>query len=151
MSKLLTQIGTLPIEKRPSIRKAETSTHRTRFASLALRLHEPYWLLHNGNCEHFLVVDQIRSVSDIHGAFYHLQISPRTLSLTDSNTPQIPSQATRSLSKSRPLSSIFAVRARKSLPFGPLLGTSGSVRARAYCVLGAGGTWASSAKMTVLW
>ncbi|KAH9960424.1 snRNA-activating protein of 50kDa MW C terminal-domain-containing protein [Russula dissimulans] len=34
--------------------------HDTLFSSLSLRLNEPYWLVHHGNCEHFLVVDQIR-------------------------------------------------------------------------------------------
>ncbi|PCH43773.1 hypothetical protein WOLCODRAFT_26180 [Wolfiporia cocos MD-104 SS10] len=32
----------------------------TVLASLSFELHKPYWLLHAGNCEHFLVVDQIR-------------------------------------------------------------------------------------------
>jgi snRNA-activating protein complex subunit 3 len=36
--------------------------HDTPFSSLSLRLNHPYWLLHHGNCEHFLVVDQIRHV-----------------------------------------------------------------------------------------
>jgi len=34
--------------------------HETPFSSLSLRLNHPYWLVHHGNCEHFLVVDQIR-------------------------------------------------------------------------------------------
>ncbi|KAI0051895.1 hypothetical protein FA95DRAFT_1533835 [Auriscalpium vulgare] len=34
--------------------------HETKFSSLSLRINKPYWLLHQGNCEHFLVVDQIR-------------------------------------------------------------------------------------------
>ena len=36
--------------------------HDTHFSSLSLRLNHPYWLLHHGNCEHFLVIDQIRHV-----------------------------------------------------------------------------------------
>jgi hypothetical protein len=36
--------------------------HDTLFSSLSLRLNHPYWLLHHGNCEHFLVIDQIRHV-----------------------------------------------------------------------------------------
>ena len=36
--------------------------HETPFSSLSLRLNHPYWLVHHGNCEHFLVVDQIRYV-----------------------------------------------------------------------------------------
>ncbi|KAH9979175.1 snRNA-activating protein of 50kDa MW C terminal-domain-containing protein [Russula compacta] len=34
--------------------------HDMPFSSLMLRLNHPYWLLHHGNCEHFLVVNQIR-------------------------------------------------------------------------------------------
>jgi len=34
----------------------------TLFSSLSLRLNHPYWLVHQGNCEHFVVVDQIRHV-----------------------------------------------------------------------------------------
>jgi len=34
--------------------------HNTPLSSLSLRLNHPYWLIHHGNCEHFLVVDQIR-------------------------------------------------------------------------------------------
>ena len=34
----------------------------TLFSALSLRLNHPYWLLHHGNCEHFLVIDQIRQV-----------------------------------------------------------------------------------------
>jgi hypothetical protein len=37
--------------------------HDTPLSSLSLRIGEPYWLLHQGNCEHFIVVDQIRYVS----------------------------------------------------------------------------------------
>jgi hypothetical protein len=39
-----------------------SKTHETPFSSLSLRLNHPYWLVHHGNCEHFLVVDQIRYV-----------------------------------------------------------------------------------------
>jgi hypothetical protein len=141
------QIGTLPIEKRPSIKKADSSIHQTHFSSLTLRLHEPYWLLHQGNCEHFLVVDQIRLVFHDVLLFSTLLLN----SLTDSDTSQTPPQAIRSLSKSRPPSLTFAVLAQKFLPFGPLSGTSGSARALACCVLGAGGTWANSVKTRVSW
>jgi hypothetical protein len=41
------------------------------------------------------------------------------------------------------------MHARKSLPFGLFSGTSGSVRALACCVLGAGGTWAGSVRTKV--
>ncbi|KZT70985.1 hypothetical protein DAEQUDRAFT_707745 [Daedalea quercina L-15889] len=34
--------------------------HDATFASLCLRLHQPYWLLHAGNCEHHFVIEHIR-------------------------------------------------------------------------------------------
>ncbi|KAI0066140.1 hypothetical protein BV25DRAFT_1905765 [Artomyces pyxidatus] len=40
--------------------KKGTKMHETTFSSLSVRLNEPYWLLHQGNCEHFLIIDQIR-------------------------------------------------------------------------------------------
>ncbi len=42
--------------------------HETPFSSLSLRLNHPYWLVHHGNCEHFLVVDQIRYVFLLRGS-----------------------------------------------------------------------------------
>ena len=36
--------------------------HDTFFSSLTVRLHQPYWLVHEGDCEHFFVIEQIRSV-----------------------------------------------------------------------------------------
>lgn len=36
------------------------SMHDTTLASLTVHLHKPYWLLHAGSCEHFIVIDQIR-------------------------------------------------------------------------------------------
>ncbi|KAJ3936537.1 MAG: snRNA-activating protein of 50kDa MW C terminal-domain-containing protein [Lentinula lateritia] len=44
-----------------TIKKAKTAMHDTPLSSLALQINVPYWLLHQGNCEHFIVVDQIRS------------------------------------------------------------------------------------------
>ena len=32
----------------------------TKLSSLSLRLHQPYAIFHAGNCEHFIVVEQIR-------------------------------------------------------------------------------------------
>ncbi|OAX41083.1 hypothetical protein K503DRAFT_686222, partial [Rhizopogon vinicolor AM-OR11-026] len=57
---LISHLQKLPEEKRPQIKTAATSTSETTFNALTLRLHQPYWLLHQGNCEHFIVVDQIR-------------------------------------------------------------------------------------------
>lgn len=47
-------------KKRAALQRAETSMHDTPFSALSLRLHEPYWLLHQGSCEHFVVLDEIR-------------------------------------------------------------------------------------------
>ena len=47
-------------EKAPCIKKATRSMRETSFQTLSLRINEPYWLLHAGNCEHFVVIDQIR-------------------------------------------------------------------------------------------
>jgi len=51
-SKLVAHVSK-PLSKGPKMRD-------TSFSSLSLRLNHPYWLVHQGNCEHFLVVDQIR-------------------------------------------------------------------------------------------
>ncbi|KIJ18944.1 hypothetical protein PAXINDRAFT_70365, partial [Paxillus involutus ATCC 200175] len=42
------------------ITNSSTSVNQTLLASLTLRVNYPYWMLHQGNCEHFIVVDQIR-------------------------------------------------------------------------------------------
>ena len=34
----------------------------TKISSLSIRVNEPYWLIHAGNCEHFIVINQIRFV-----------------------------------------------------------------------------------------
>ncbi|KAI0949381.1 hypothetical protein AcW1_009012 [Taiwanofungus camphoratus] len=59
--KLIKLLSALPgdKDKRSPLTKG-SAMHDTTFSSLSLRLHEPYWLLHHGNCEHFFVVDQIR-------------------------------------------------------------------------------------------
>lgn len=61
-SKFLSHLKRLPEEKRPQITKSPTSLSQTHFTSLTLRINQPYWMLHQGNCEHFVVVDQIRCV-----------------------------------------------------------------------------------------
>ncbi|KAF9075436.1 hypothetical protein BDP27DRAFT_1415229 [Rhodocollybia butyracea] len=45
-----------------NIKKATTMMHDTPLSSLALQINVPYWLLHQGNCEHFIVIDEIRHV-----------------------------------------------------------------------------------------
>jgi hypothetical protein len=37
--------------------------HDVPLSSLTLSLNRPYWLLHAGNCEHMIVIDEIRYVS----------------------------------------------------------------------------------------
>ncbi|KAF8813790.1 hypothetical protein BYT27DRAFT_7206569 [Phlegmacium glaucopus] len=61
--KLMKQIAIL--KKKPAfpISKAPTSLEQTTFSSLSIRLNEPYWLIHKGNCEHFIVIDQISLLS----------------------------------------------------------------------------------------
>lgn len=54
------QIAKLPEDKRPAVDKSFTSLGQTPFKALTLRLNQPYWMLHRGNCEHFIVIDQIR-------------------------------------------------------------------------------------------
>lgn len=58
--KLIAYFHELPEDKRPQIRTASTSASETTFNALTLRTHQPYWILHQGNCEHFFVIDQIR-------------------------------------------------------------------------------------------
>ena len=62
-SKLIEQIGLMPEEKQPKITKAGSTLATTKLDSLLLRINEPYYMLHHGNCEHFIVVDQIRFVA----------------------------------------------------------------------------------------
>lgn len=47
------------------LEKAATTTHETKLSSLTVRLNQPYWLLHQGNCEHFVVFDQIRYLTPL--------------------------------------------------------------------------------------
>ncbi|KAG2150536.1 snRNA-activating protein of 50kDa MW C terminal-domain-containing protein [Suillus clintonianus] len=68
--KLIAHFQKLPEGKRPKITKASTSASETAFSALTLRIHQPYWILHQGNCEHFFVIDQIR-----HGLFHFNSIT----------------------------------------------------------------------------
>ncbi|TFK54170.1 hypothetical protein OE88DRAFT_1625240 [Heliocybe sulcata] len=81
--KLLEFLEKSPDSKRPSIKKGP-SVYDTKFSSLTLRLNEPYWLLHQGNCEHFLVIDQIRLLHPedlVSGYPLTVQITPALLDL----------------------------------------------------------------------
>ncbi|KAF7376285.1 Expansin-like EG45 domain-containing protein [Mycena sanguinolenta] len=78
--KLIQHLKTIPKES-AGITKAPTSMHDTPLSSLSLRIGEPYWLLHHGNCEHFIVVDQIR--------LQHPSDPPSGYPLTTQITPPI--------------------------------------------------------------
>ncbi|KAH6913805.1 snRNA-activating protein of 50kDa MW C terminal-domain-containing protein [Coprinopsis sp. MPI-PUGE-AT-0042] len=43
-----------------SLTAGQVPLHQVRLASLSIRLHKPYTILHRGNCEHFIVFEQIR-------------------------------------------------------------------------------------------
>lgn len=60
VSKLVKQLKTSAPDTPLALKKAPTSMHATSLSSLSVRIGEPYWLLHQGNCEHFVVVDQVR-------------------------------------------------------------------------------------------
>ncbi|KAI5120344.1 hypothetical protein M0805_009419 [Coniferiporia weirii] len=57
--KLIQQLELIPGKKRLQISKG-VCMYDQQFAELTLRLNQPYWLLHQGTCEHFLVIDHIR-------------------------------------------------------------------------------------------
>ncbi|KAL5528536.1 hypothetical protein ACEPAF_7672 [Sanghuangporus sanghuang] len=57
--KLVQQMELLPEKKRKCITKG-ACMHDQRFVDLTIRVNEPYWLLHQGTCEHFLIIDTIR-------------------------------------------------------------------------------------------
>lgn len=60
VSKLIAHYENFPCTGREPIKKASTSIYETSLSSLSVRLNQPYYLLHQGNCEHFIVIDQIR-------------------------------------------------------------------------------------------
>ena len=62
-SKLVNHLDTLVKKTSNSVIKAPVALQDARLSSLCVRLNEPYWLIHRGNCEHFVVVDQIRWAS----------------------------------------------------------------------------------------
>ncbi|OSD06874.1 hypothetical protein PYCCODRAFT_1442391 [Trametes coccinea BRFM310] len=52
--------ASLPESKRPELSEGP-SMDAAKLLSLTIRLHEPYWILHAGNCEHFFTFTTIRS------------------------------------------------------------------------------------------
>ncbi|KAL5523658.1 hypothetical protein ACEPAG_7831 [Sanghuangporus baumii] len=57
--KLVQQMELLPQKERKSVTKG-VGMHDQCFVDLTVRVNEPYWLLHQGTCEHFLIIDSIR-------------------------------------------------------------------------------------------
>ncbi|EGG07481.1 uncharacterized protein MELLADRAFT_71692 [Melampsora larici-populina 98AG31] len=58
---------------RPQLILSSTGMESVRFEELELQIGEPYWMLHQGNCEHIFTVDDIRAVHP-----------------TDPNLPKVP-------------------------------------------------------------
>jgi hypothetical protein len=138
-SKLVTHVSK-PLTTGPKI-------HDTTFSSLSLRLNHPYWLVHSGDCEHFLVVDQIRYVFSLPNCHLSLTSNSAYSTLTT------PHPGTRLPRKSRPHYSATVARVRRSQLSFRSSEICVSVKVRASCVHPAGGTWAcQEAKTpTVLW
>lgn len=106
-SKLLKQLEELSLDQLDPLTKSQTSLSSTPLSSLSLKLNKPYWFLHQGNCEHFLVFDQIRSGT--------MLLPPRGRPLTPvqdapSNRSQgrIPTNAPNHPSPTRPLPRMFS-------------------------------------------
>ncbi|KAJ3555769.1 hypothetical protein NM688_g2387 [Phlebia brevispora] len=57
--KLLKSLQDLPEQQRASVTRGPPM-HDATFESLKIHLHQPYWMIHSGDCEHFFVVEQIR-------------------------------------------------------------------------------------------
>ena len=123
--------------------------HETPFSSLSLRLNHPYWLVHHGNCEHFLVVDQIR---------YVFSPARSAVSLTDIVylvycTRTILPLGIRLPRKSRLRYLRTVAHVRKFRPCIQLLATYVLVRVRAFYVHLVGGTWVcrKTKRLKLLW
>lgn len=58
-SKLIEHLHTLSAKSRPDLVKS-SPMHDIALSSIALRFHKPYWALHAGDCEHFLVFEHVR-------------------------------------------------------------------------------------------
>lgn len=61
-SRLMDYLQGLSDEPRPSVIQGPPM-HDVTFESINIRLHQPYWMVHCGDCEHFFVIEQIRYVS----------------------------------------------------------------------------------------
>ncbi|CAH7669942.1 snRNA-activating protein of 50kDa MW C terminal-domain-containing protein [Phakopsora pachyrhizi] len=57
------QVGSsVPHQDDPKLRVSKFGMESVRFDQLNLRVGEPYWLLHQGNCEHLFTIDEIRAI-----------------------------------------------------------------------------------------
>jgi len=72
--KLVSHLKTRSKSKTP-MEQATSSLAETLLSSVSLRINEPYWLLHRGNCEHFVVIEQIRCIN-CHWAKARAVLSP---------------------------------------------------------------------------
>ena len=123
--------------------------HETPFSSLSLRLNRPYWLVHHGNCEHFLVVDQIRYVVShstfrlVNFLFVCLVYCIHRILPLGTRLPRI----------SHPHYLGTVVRVRKFRWYIQLSVICALVRARAYYAHLAGGTWVcqKTQRLNLLW
>jgi snRNA-activating protein complex subunit 3 len=56
----LKQLEELSLDQVDPLAKSPTSLNSTPLSSLSLKLNKPYWFLHQGSCEHFIVFDHVR-------------------------------------------------------------------------------------------
>lgn len=54
----------LPVLDQVPFEVSSKGMEETPFADLKLRLGEPYWMFHQGSCEHIWTIDEIRCVPD---------------------------------------------------------------------------------------
>ncbi|KAF9793024.1 snRNA-activating protein of 50kDa MW C terminal-domain-containing protein [Thelephora terrestris] len=83
-NKLIKQLEELSLDQVDPLVKSPTSLNSTPLSFLSLKLNKPYWFLHQGDCEHFLVFDQIRMIHPTDpkdGYPLTLQITPPQLDL----------------------------------------------------------------------
>lgn len=53
----------MPFDPHDVYSKAEQTIQEARIGDLNLRIGQPYWYIHQGNCEHVWTVEEIRSVT----------------------------------------------------------------------------------------
>ena len=136
-SKLVECLENLPEKKGGTVQKG-SPMHDATFRSLQVRLHQPYWLCHAGDCEHFFVVEHLRYVRS-HGDI----LGARTLNLSTGRI--IPRTRHCLASRSRPRSRhecwTPVERATRCPLCSRLLETSDWVKARSSSVTRVGDGW----------